>query len=217
MNRLKFLFLSLRERMPAGQVRVGRKLSRAALPDPHPCPSPGGRGVLLLLSLLFAPFFVAGIASAAPTPSGVAAIAAYAGNWKGTTKNFATPYSKAAKTSDTLRNDCWSDSDFYVCRQIVNGKPAPVLSVYTYDAKTDIYHVYSVPAHGGNSADSGELIIKGNVWTFPWEYQHDRKTMYFRVVNVWSSSNTIEYRQEFSADQIHWTLMAKGHEIRDTH
>ena len=163
---------------------------------------------------LTAGLFTASLATAAPASTGVAAIAAYAGNWKGTTENFTTPYSKAGKTSDTLRNDCWRDSDFYVCRQIVNGNAAPVLSVYTYDAKTDIYHVYSVPAHGGNSADSGELIIKGNTWTFPWEYQHDRKTTYFRVVNVWSSRNTIEYRQAYSTDKIHWTLMAKGHEIR---
>lgn len=169
----------------------------------------------LLVSLFIASLFtVLYVTNAQAAPSGVAAIAAYAGSWRGTTEKFATPYSKAGKTSDTLHNDCWSDSDFYVCRQIVNGKPAPVLSVYTYDAKTDIYHVYSVPAYGGDTASSGELIIKGNVWTFPWEYQHDGKTTYFRVVNTWSSPSTIEYRQEFSADKIHWMLMAKGREVK---
>ena len=61
---------------------------------------------------------------------------------------------------------------------------------------------------------SGKLIIDGNTWTFPWSNREHDKTTWFRVVNVWSSHNTIEFRQEFSTDQKHWTTMATGHETR---
>ena len=159
---------------------------------------------------------VPALASAAPAPAGLDKIAAYAGSWKGKTENFTTPYSKAGKETSTLYNDAWRSGDFYVIHQVVNGKPAPVLSVYTYDTKADLYHVSSVPMDGSDPGSAGTLIIKGNVWTFPWEYKHDGKTTWFRVVNTWSSPRTIEYRQEFSADKIHWTVMGKGteHKIR---
>lgn len=207
MNKLKSAPLSQWER-----VRVIRETLNPS--HPHPRPSPGGRGVLLLLSLLVVPFFFAHNAIAASAPIGLDKIAAYAGTWKGETQNFATPYSKASHETATIQNDAWRSGDFYVIHQTVNGKLEPVLSVYTYDSKTDIYHVYGVPMTGDDPGPAGKLIIKGNVWTFPWEYHDKGKTVYFRVVNVFTTPKTIEYRQEFSTDQIHWTVMAKGHEIK---
>ena len=159
----------------------------------------------LFIALFFPPTF-----AAASAPAGLDKIAAYAGTWKGQTEKFNTSYSKAGRETDTIHNDCWRSGDFYVIHQTVNGKPAPVLSVYTYDAKADLYHVNSVPTDGGDPGPAGTLIIKGNVWTYPWEYKHDGKTTYFRVVNTWSSPRAIEYRQEYSSDKVHWTLMAKG-------
>lgn len=150
---------------------------------------------------------------AAPTPVGLDKIAAYAGTWKGETENFATPYSKTSKDTGTLHNDSWRSGDFYVIHQIVNGKPASVLSVYTYDAKADLYHVNSVPTDGSDPGPAGTLIIKGNVWTFPWQFTDKGKTVYFRVVNTWSSPRSIEYRQEYSTDKVRWTVMAKGREV----
>ncbi|MGH8362503.1 MAG: hypothetical protein ACRESQ_04025 [Gammaproteobacteria bacterium] len=165
------------------------------------------------VAIFFGFVALTGIAQAS-SPTGLDAIAAYAGTWKGDTENFATPYSKASKESDTLHNEVWRSGDFYVIHQIVNGKPALVLSVYTYDAKAGLYHVQSVPLGGDDPGPAGTLIIKGNVWTFPWEYQDKGKTVYFRVVNVFMTPNTIEYRQEFSTDKVHWTVMAKGHELK---
>jgi hypothetical protein len=34
--------------------------------------------------------------------------------------------------------------------------------------------------------------------------------VYFQVVNTFTAPETIEYRQEFSEDQQHWTVTAKG-------
>ena len=156
----------------------------------------------------------ASLAYAAPAPAGLDKIAAYDGTWKGETEHFNTPYSKAGHETATIHNDCWRSGDFYVIHQTVNGKPQAVLSVYTYDAKADLYHVYGVPVNGDDPGAAGKLIIKDNVWTFPWEYNDKGKTIYFHVVNVFTTPTTIEYRQEFSADKIHWTVMAKGYEAK---
>ncbi|HKV97706.1 MAG TPA: hypothetical protein VJR90_09480 [Gammaproteobacteria bacterium] len=168
---------------------------------------------LFQMSLFIALFFTSTFA-AASAPAGLDKIAAYTGTWKGQTEKFNTSYSKAGHETDTIHNDCWRSGDFYVIHQTVNGKPAPVLSVYTYDANADLYHVYGVPMNGDDPGAAGKLIIKGNVWTFPWEYHDKGKTIYFRVVNTWSSPRSIEYRQEFSNDKVHWTLVAKGTEIK---
>jgi hypothetical protein len=47
-----------------------------------------------------------------------------------------------------------------------------------------------------------------------WSSTEAGKTTWFRVVNVWSSPTTIDYRQEFSTDQVHWTKSAFGHEVK---
>ena len=153
----------------------------------------------LLVALLYVP---------AARAAGVEVIQAYTGTWKIQTEHFATRFSKAGTESSTLKNDCWSSAGYFACDQFVNGESKDLI-IFTRDPKEDIYHSYSVPADGGE-AQSGKLLIKGNVWTFPWEDKQDGKTIYFHVVNVFTAPGAIEYRQEFSEDQVHWTVMAKG-------
>ncbi|HTQ56906.1 MAG TPA: hypothetical protein VMI94_20705 [Bryobacteraceae bacterium] len=145
-------------------------------------------------------------------PVGLEKIAAYAGTWKIQTEHFKTRFSEAGKESSTLRNDCWRSGGFFVCDQFVDGESRDLI-VYTYNAKDDTYNSYSVPAEGGRGG-SGTLLIRDNVWTFPWERTQDGKTYHFRVVNVFLAPGTIEYRQEFSEDQVHWTITGKGLEHR---
>ncbi len=147
---------------------------------------------------------------AAAGQTGVEKIEAYQGTWKIETEHLDTRFSKAGKESSTLRNDCWRSAGFFVCDQFVNGE-SKALIAFTYDPKDEIFHSYSVPA-GGEGGGGGKLVIKGNVWTFPWEQKEDGKTVYFRVVNTFTDAGTIEYRQEFSEDQQHWTVTARGTE-----
>lgn len=63
-----------------------------------------------------------------------------------------------------------------------------------------------------SDAESGKPVIEGNLWTYPWDIKQDGKTVYFRVVNVFTAPGTIEYRKELSTDKTHWTVMAKDHE-----
>ncbi len=148
----------------------------------------------------------------AAEPTGIDKILAYQGTWKIEIEHFKTRTSEARKESTTLRNDCWRSAGYFACDQFVNGE-SQVLIVFTYNAKDDTYNSYPVPA-GGGEAGLGKLVIKGNVWTFPWENRENGKTTYFRVVNVFTAPGVIDYRQEFSEDQVHWTQTAKGVEHR---
>ena len=67
----------------------------------------------------------------------------------------------------------------------------------------------------GSDAIAGKLLIKGNIWTFPWENKDSAgKTYYFQVVNIWTGPSTIDYRMEFSDGKVHWTVASKGHEYK---
>jgi hypothetical protein len=145
---------------------------------------------------------------AAESPVGIEKILAYKGTWKIETEMFNTRFSKAAKESSTLRNDCWRSAGFFVCDQFVNGESRDLI-VFSYDARDDTYNSYSVPAAGGQGSN-GKLLIKGNQWTFPWERKEDGRTIYFHVVNVFIAPGAIQYRQEFSEDNVNWTVTAKG-------
>ena len=160
---------------------------------------------------------IAAVLANSPLPAqntltqGVEAISAYAGIWKSRIDHLATPYSKAGHDETTLKNDCWRSGGYFACRQIVDGDPK-VLIVFTCRDEHACTS-YQIPSDGSD-AGSGKVILDGKTWTFPWSTTQDGKTTYFRVVNVWSSPNTIELRQEFSTDQAHWTTMASGHEVR---
>jgi hypothetical protein len=141
-------------------------------------------------------------------PPGIDAIRAYEGSWDVSVEHFDTAYSKASKEKSSLRNDCWKSGGYFACNQFVNGESKALL-VFTYDAAKNVYTSYPIP-FDGSSAGLGKLLIEGNVWTFPWESKDGDKTTYFRVVNVFATPDQIEFRQEFSTDNVHWTLMAKG-------
>lgn len=148
----------------------------------------------------------------AAAPQGLDKVMAYAGTWKTEIRHLETPFSKASRESSILKNDCWRSGGFLACDQIVDGDSKALL-VFMYDAKGDIYASYPITA-GSSDVRPGTLIIKGDAWTFPWDYTQDGKTTHFRVVNTWNSPDSIEFRQEYSADGQHWTLMADGHETR---
>jgi hypothetical protein len=143
---------------------------------------------------------------------GIDAIMAYAGTWMVQGERFATAYSDAGKEDSTLRNDCWKSGAYVACNQYVNGT-SKVLLVFTYHDKEQMYTSYPIPLNG-EVVSPGRLQIIGNVWTFPWAVTHGETTVYFHVVNVFTSADHIDYAQEFSVDNVHWTTMAKGSETR---
>src|SRR5690349_9985637 len=162
------------------------------------------------LCLLF--LLVLSSAAGAADPQGLDRLAAYAGAWDAEMTHLDTPYSKAGSEHHRLVNDCWRSDTFYVCRQSVDGKSVALL-VFTYDAATDRYTSYPV-VPGSEAAHAGVLIIQGKDWIFPWDNTEAGKTTHFRVVNTWSSPDNIGFRQEYSTDGEHWTVMVTGKEAR---
>lgn len=144
--------------------------------------------------------------------AGIDAILAYAGTWKINGERFATAHSDAGKEDTTLRNDCWKSGAYVACNQYVNGD-SKVLLVFTYNDKQKMYTSYPIPQNG-DPASNGKLQIIGNVWTFPWQVTQGAQITFFHVVNVFTSPDHIEYAQEFSTDNVHWTTMAKGTETK---
>jgi hypothetical protein len=150
--------------------------------------------------------------SAAQAQEGIDAIRAYEGTWNVEIEHFDTAQSKAGHEKTTLRNDCWKSGGYFACNQFVDGE-SKVLLVFTYNANDKAYTSTQVPPNGAQPG-SGKLLIEGNQWTFPWQTGEADKTTYFRVVNVFASADRIDFRQEFSTDNIHWTIMARGMETR---
>lgn len=149
------------------------------------------------------------------TAAGIDTVAAYAGTWDTHIVHYATADSKARTEHTHLRNDCWKSAAYFACDQIVDGS-SKALVVFTYDPAHNVYHTYAVP-NDGTPASSGELLISGDTWTFPWQETDNGKTTYGRVINIFHGTDMIEYRQEFSNDGTHWTVTATGTEHRISH
>jgi hypothetical protein len=160
-------------------------------------------------------FFAAGSAAAhtpQQAPTGIDVIMNYAGTWKVHGERFLTAYSQPGKEDKTLRNDCWKSGGYVACNQIVDGESKTLL-VFTYNDKEKMYTSYPIPQNG-EPVSSGRLQIIGNVWTFPWQVTQGGTTIYFHVVNIFTGTDHIDYAQEFSTDNVHWTAMAKGSETK---
>src|SRR5579871_3882870 len=152
-------------------------------------------------------FFAAALAVAAtamaadtPAPSATAdldRLTPFSGTWKSDAENFDTPYSSAAKLSSTLVNQCWKAGAFFICNQAVNGV-SRVLLVFTYKGG-DTYWISEVPADTGHAASS-TVIVSGGVWTFPGQSTKLGQTTYFRTVDIFNGTDSIDFREEYSTD-----------------
>jgi hypothetical protein len=164
--------------------------------------------ILVFIAALFA---VAPAVTADTPPPDLDRLAVFAGTWRSTAQNFDTIYSKAGAVSSTLVNQCWKTGAFFLCNQSVNGS-SRVMLVFSYKGG-DTYWVSYVPADTGH-AISGTVVIAGGVWTYPGQQTHLGQITYFRTVDIFSDNDNIDFREEFSSDNEHWTLMSQGHEAR---
>jgi hypothetical protein len=151
------------------------------------------------------------MAADAPAPTGLDRLAVFAGTWKSESQTFKTPYSEEGSSSTTLVNQCWKAGAFFVCNQSVNGVSASML-VFTYK-DGDTFNEAAIQAATGQ-ANNGTLVISGGVWTFPGVSHKYGQVTYFRVVNIYSDNDHLDFREEYSQDQQTWTPMATGHETR---
>jgi hypothetical protein len=172
----------------------------------HPLP------ILIAALILAACLRCSAQSPSTPSSTGIAAIEAYKGTWKFSSVTLDTPHSKAAKDEKTLRNDCWRSAGYFACNQFLDGKSQDLI-VFTYHEDKNLYTTYIVLLDG-SAASSSTLEIHGDTWIYPWQVTEKGTTTYFRVVNIFKSPTSIQFRSEFSPDKSTWTTTATGTELR---
>ncbi|HEY4137483.1 MAG TPA: hypothetical protein VGN65_03445, partial [Casimicrobiaceae bacterium] len=53
-------------------------------------------------------------------------------------------------------------------------------------------------------------LVDGKTVTFPWQINDNGKTVSMRIVNVFTTADSMEFRQEYSEDGTNWIAMATG-------
>src|SRR5262249_23494418 len=146
----------------------------------------------------------------------ISKLGAFVGKWKieGTTVD--SPFSKAGK-SLTIATCDWSRNGYFViCDEAINLPEGPVntLFIFGYNTEEKSYMTYGINNPGGEPF-SGRLIIEGNTWTYPSEFKNKDKLIKFRTVNIFTSSDLVLYKVEYSEDGgAHWITTGEGKETR---
>ena len=149
-----------------------------------------------------------GTAAKPAESSDVGVFARYAGTWNVQLTHVETPYSKPGNETMTVRNDCWRSEVFYVCDQIIDGAPKALI-VFFYNAEDKIYGSFPITARSDN-VHRGEVMVDGKSVVFPWQINDNGKTVYMRIVNTFTSAESMDFRQEYSLDGKTWEAMATG-------
>jgi hypothetical protein len=142
----------------------------------------------------------------------VDAFAKYAGTWKAQLSYVESAHSKAGTQSMTVRNDCWRSGNFYVCNQIIDDK-SRALVVFFYDPVAKRFGSYPISV-GADTVHPAAVLVDDKSITFPWDMQDSGKTVHMRIVNTFTTPDTLDFRQEYSEDGKTWTTMATGVEHR---
>jgi hypothetical protein len=142
--------------------------------------------------------------------SDVGVFARYSGTWQMQLTKVQTPYSKPSNESMTVKNDCWRSEIFYVCDQIIDGMPKALI-VFFHNAEEKRFGSFPITA-SSDAVHPGDVLVEGNTITFPWQINDNGKTISMRIVNTFTTADTMEFRQEYSEDGQKWTPMATGTE-----
>jgi hypothetical protein len=139
-------------------------------------------------------------------------LAGYAGEWNARIDHLDTPFGKAAHEEFRLANTCLRAGLYLACHQAINGDPK-ILLVFTCPQDADSCVSYPIPPDGSPVTPS-KVVVSGNRAEFPWQTSDAGKTTRFRVVNIFTGADRIEFRQEYSLDGANWLPMATGIETR---
>jgi hypothetical protein len=121
----------------------------------------------------------------------------------------------------TSKLECrWSPQGlFLVCEQSITTAAGDhrQLTVYSYNAKDGAY-TYVTIAEPGAKPTSGKVEIKGNVWTYPFSFESNGKTVQIRTTNEFTDARTEVYKSESSDDGgVTWKTVLQGaaHKVND--
>lgn len=142
----------------------------------------------------------------APADDPTKKLGAFVGKWE-TEGAFAS----GQKTSTSL--ECrWSPQGVYlVCDQLVRmAGEHRQFTVYSYDSKTGNYS-YTTLADPGAKPSTGEITIKGNLWTYESSFQANGKTTMIRTTNEFTDDKTEVFKVASSDDGgAHWKIALEG-------
>jgi hypothetical protein len=138
--------------------------------------------------------------------------ARYAGTWKMQMSYVESAHSKARTESMTVKNDCWHSDNFYVCNQIIDDK-SRALIVFFYDPVAKRFGSYPI-AVGADTVHPANVLVDEKSITFPYDIEDNGKTVHMRIVNTFTTADTLDFRQEYSDDGQKWVTMATGVEHR---
>ena len=170
--------------------------------------------IFVLAAVLVAAPFTSTSANAAPADDATKKLGAFLGKWQ-TEATFAD--GKKATTSLECR---WSPQGaFLICEQMVKLGPDEhrQLTVYSYNSKDGTYS-YSTLSDPGTKPSSGNLTIKGNVWTYDFSFEDNGKTTQIRNTNEFTDPKTEVFKIVSTDDGgAHWKPMLEGsaHKIAD--
>jgi hypothetical protein len=120
------------------------------------------------------------------------------------------------KEPSRFENHCARTGLFFVCEQVVPGKPG-ALVVFLPVAKTAAGYEYRNTALVAGSApggDWGKLTIEGARWVYSWENTNDGKKILWRNINTFSGSDQIHFEISRSEDGETWKPVKSGDERR---
>lgn len=114
----------------------------------------------------------------------------------------------------TSKLECrWSPQGlFLVCEQSITTAAGDhrQLTIYSYNAKDNAY-TYVTIADPGAKPTSGKVEIKGNVWTYPFSFENNGKTVQIRTTNEFTDPRTEVFKTESSDDGgVSWKMALEG-------
>lgn len=153
---------------------------------------------------------LAGVCAAqavAQTDEATKKLGAFVGKWK-----TEGAFTSGQKTSTTL--ECrWSPmGGFLVCEQLVNlgGGEHRQFTAYSYDSKAGTYS-YTTLSDPGAKPTSGEVEIKGNLWTYNSSFEAQGKKTLIRTTNEFTDSKTEIFKVTTSDDGgLTWKTVLEG-------
>lgn len=140
-------------------------------------------------------------------------VRAYDGSWRTHFIEVQSPYTSASDRRGTISNACSVDGLDAVCAQTVNGALADTVRYHPTAGGTSFATTTSTP--GGAAPATGELVISGKEWAYPWTVRSGSLSVMFKVVNKFIGRDRIEYFKFFSVDAgRHWQKVGSGEEVR---
>jgi len=120
------------------------------------------------------------------------------------------------KELSRFENHCARTSEFFVCEQVVPGKPGALI-VFLPIGKTAGGYEYQTKAlitDAAPAGDWGKLTIEGQRWVYSWESTNDGKKIEWRNVNTYTGADQIRFEIGRSEDGQNWKTVKSGDEHR---